>query len=130
MSESTELNRHQRRFLKKLRDRPTQLPEGEWPRPATLERWMARAPFRRAMRRVSEAFQVQSDLQLAVAAACASATLQDALQQSVPLKVVAERGPEIAVLVKLLQVSHWRARDQRAAADARAETAGATQKKC
>ncbi len=109
MAHVIELNRHQREFLKKMREHPRGLPVSEFPSAVALRRWMRHPGFRRAIASIRIAIQLQSDLNLLTAAATASsglvARLADGAHDADKL--------QIASLVQLVRVAHWRSKELR-----------------
>src|SRR4051812_44221661 len=75
MNSVTPMNRHQKEFLKKMREHPHGLPTSEWPSATALRRWMRHPGFRRAIESIRQTLQIQTDLHLLSAAAHASTGL-------------------------------------------------------
>ncbi len=122
MKVRTAFTRHQREFLKKMREHPHGLPANEWPKATSLRRWMRHDGFRRALESIRQTLQIQTDLHLLSAAAHASTGLAtilapgdgDAAKES-----PADSKATIASLVQLLRLAHWRLKELRQAEDHR-----------
>ena len=76
---NTLLNRHQKQFLRELRDTVGGLPAERWPRIVTLRRWMRRPRFRMAINAIREAMYVEMELMMTSSAASAAKVLQGIL---------------------------------------------------
>jgi len=122
MSVMTPMNRHQKEFLKKMREHPHGLPTSEWPKATALRRWMRHPGFRRAIESIRHTLQIQTDLHLLSAAAHASTGLAAILapgDPESPKESPADAKASIASHVQLLRLAHWRLKELRQAADHR-----------
>lgn len=110
MSVKDPLNRHQKAFLRKLRNDPDGLPQDQWPQAVVLRRWMRKPRFRKAIKSLRDTYTAEIDVMLAGAASRAAKRLQALL--------ASESGGEdqehrIQALVRVIRVAHLRAKEQR-----------------
>jgi len=80
MSVRDPLNRHQKAFLRKMRNDPDGLPQEQWPQAVVLRRWLRKPRFKRALKSLRETFAAEIDVMLALRSdgIAGRRTLQDA----------------------------------------------------
>jgi len=108
MSVRDPLNRHQKAFLRKMRNDPDGLPQEQWPQAVALRRWLRKPRFKRALKSLRETFAAEIDVMLAGAAARAAKRLQAMLAGESGGQ---DQEQRIQALVRVIRVAHLRAKE-------------------
>ncbi|CAN5442873.1 hypothetical protein BH10PLA1_BH10PLA1_23140 [soil metagenome] len=113
MTNPRKINRHQREFLKKLRERRVGVDAEHWPSAAALRRWMRHEGFRAAFDSIRGAMQMRTDFELIAASVNASSSLSSLLSGGEET----DNRSQIQSCVQLLRLAHLRLKELRQAGD-------------
>ena len=108
MSVRDPLNRHQKAFLRKMRNDPDGLPQEQWPQAVVLRRWLRKPRFKRALKSLRETFAAEIDVMLAGAAARAAKRLQAMLAGESGGQ---DQEQRMQALMRVIRVAHLRAKE-------------------